>query len=212
MSKYPIYLELGGKRAVVIGAGQVALRKTLSLMEYGARVVIVAKEIDEAFVKFSNNKQVEMIKAKYSKEYLTGAIIAIAATNNHKLNEQIYKDCQELEILCNVVDEPEFCDFFVPAVVKRGDLQIAVSTDGNCPAYAGHVKKKLEGIFTEQHGEFLNELEKLRKKIFEEIPDSDERKTLLGRLVDDESFEYFKENGAAKWQEYAQKIIWNPQI
>ena len=85
-------------------------------------------------------------------------MLAIAATSDRQLNRRIYKDCQELEILCNVVDAPELCDFIVPAVVKRGDLQIAIGTEGNCPAYAGHLRKKLEQSFTDKHGEFLAEL------------------------------------------------------
>jgi precorrin-2 dehydrogenase/sirohydrochlorin ferrochelatase len=112
-----------------------------------------------------------------------------------------------LEILCNVVDEPELCDFFVPAVVKRGDLQIAIGTEGYCPAYSGHLRKKLEGIFTEEHGRFLAELERARQEIIEQIPTAADRKTLLGRLVDDESFEYFRTNGPTAWRERARALV-----
>ena len=134
-------------------------------------------------------------------------MLAIAATNNHRLNKKIYKDCQELDVLCNVVDEPELCDFFVPAVVKRGDLQIAVGTEGHCPAYSGHIRKKLEKIFTEKHGSFLDELEKIRKQIIEDVPEPAERKTVLGLIVDDESFDYFVQNGAEKWRSRIEEII-----
>ena len=138
---------------------------------------------------------------------LAGAVLAIAATNNRQLNKQIYKDCQELEILCNVVDDPELCDFFVPAVVKRGDLQIAIGTEGYCPAYAGHLRKKLEGTFSNEHGQFLAELEALRKRIIKEIPDPTDRKALLGKLVDDKSFEYFIENGTTEWHAFVDRLI-----
>ena len=148
-----------------------------------------------------------MVKSRYSKNYLTRAVLAIAATNNHELNKQIYKDCQELEILCNVVDVPELCDFFVPAVVKRGNLQIAIGTDGHSPAYAGHIRNKLEKIFTEKHGQFLAELEALRKRIIEEVPDATDRKAVFGELVDDKSFEHFVEDGPAAWRDRADEII-----
>jgi precorrin-2 dehydrogenase/sirohydrochlorin ferrochelatase len=207
MAKYPIFLELGGRRAVVIGAGAVALRKAQALLAAGARLVVVAEHIDDMLTIQSQGTNAKLIKSKYSKEYLTGAVLAIAATNNSKLNKRIYKDCQELEILCNVVDEPELCDFFVPAVVKRGDLQIAVGTEGHCPAYAGHIRKKLEQTFTDKHGEFVAELETLRKLIIEDVPDPADRKVLLGQLVDDKSFEYFVDNGAAAWRDRAEKII-----
>lgn len=207
MAKYPIFLELDGRRVVIIGGGAVALRKAQPLLEAGCRLVIVAEHVDDMLTALCRGRNAELIKSKYSKQYLAGAMLAVAATNNHKLNEQIYKDCQELEVLCNVVDEPQLCDFFVPAVVKRGDLQIAVGTEGHYPAYAGHVRKKLEGIFTEEHGRFLTELEKVRKRIINEISDPADRKIVLGQLADDKSFEFFIENGSSKWQSFAEGII-----
>ena len=207
MSKYPIYLELSGRRVVVIGAGAVAVRKAQALLEAGARLVVVAGRVDKMPTALCAKSDAEFVRSKYSKNYLTGAVLVIAATNNPKVNEQIYKDCQELEILCNVVDQPELCDFFVPAVVKRGDLQIAIGTEGYCPAYAGHLRKKLEQTFTEKHGEFLAELETLRRQIIENVPDPTARKALLGKLVEDESFEFFAESGASAWRERAEKLI-----
>jgi len=211
MVKYPIFLELGSRRVVVIGGGAVAVRKVQALLTAGARVVVVAERIDDMMTALCRGTDAELIKSKYSKNYLAGALLAIAATNNNDLNKQIYKDCQELEVICNVVDVPELCDFFVPAVVKRGKLQIAIGTEGQCPAYAGHTRKKLEAIFTEKHGEFLAELEKLRQKIIQEVPDPADRKIVLGQLADDESFEYFAENGSAKWQAFADELIDNLQ-
>ncbi len=207
MAKYPIFLELSGRRAVVVGGGAVAVRKAQALLAAGARLVVVAEQIDNMPTALCRDKNAELIKSKYSKDYLAEAVLAIAATNNHQLNRRIYKDCQELEVLCNVVDEPELCDFFVPAVVKRGDLQIAVGTEGHCPAYAGHIRKKLEEIFTEKHGQFLAELETLRKRIIEDVSEPSERKALLGKLADDKSFEYFVENGPAQWRTFAEELV-----
>jgi precorrin-2 dehydrogenase/sirohydrochlorin ferrochelatase len=207
MAKYPIFLELSGRRVVVVGGGAVAVRKAQTLLAAGARLVVVAERIDNMLTVLCRDKNAELIKSKYSKEYLAEAVLAIAATNNHQLNRRIYKDCQELEVLCNVVDEPELCDFFVPAVVKRGDLQIAIGTEGNCPAYAGHIRKKLEEIFTEEHGQFLAELEALRKKIIKDVSEPSERKALLGKLADDKSFEYFIENGPAQWRTFAEELV-----
>jgi len=207
MAKYPIFLELSGRRVVLIGGGAVAARKAQVLLAAGARLVVVAERIDEMLTVLCRDKTAELIKSKYAKSYLAEAVLVVAATNNNQLNKQIYKDCQELEILCNVVDVPELCDFFVPAVVKRGNLQIAVSTDGYCPAYAGHLRKKLESVFTEKHGEFLAELEAMRKQIIREVSDPADRKSLLGRLVEEKSFEYFVENGSAKWRTFADEVI-----
>ena len=207
MAKYPIYLELSGRRVVIIGAGPIAVRKAQTLLATGARLIVIAEQINDMLTTLCSGGNAKLIKSKYSKEYLAGAVLVIAATNKPKLNKQIHKDCQELDILCNVVDEPELCDFFVPATIKRGGLQIAIGTDGHCPAYSGHIRKKLEKIFTDKHGEFLAELETLRKRILENIPDAADRKTLLGQLVDDKSFEYFTQNGPAKWRDYADELI-----
>jgi len=205
--KYPIYLNLKSKRAVVIGAGSIGTRKILSLLNSQARIVVVAENIDEVLEEKCRNTDVEFVKAKYSKEYLVGATIAFAATNDRATNEQIYKDCQQLDVMCNVPDNPDLCDFFVPAVVKRGDLQIAICTEGYSPAYAGHIRKKLENIITEKHGEFLAELEEIRKRIIETVSDSGERKTILGELAGETSFHYFVEKGSAEWQKNAQEKI-----
>ncbi|MHC4211878.1 MAG: precorrin-2 dehydrogenase/sirohydrochlorin ferrochelatase family protein [Planctomycetota bacterium] len=207
MGKYPIFLELGGRRAVVIGAGSVAVRKVQSLLDAGARVVVVADHIDEKVAVMFESGNCKVIKAKYDKSYLTGAAIAIASTNNNALNTQIYKDCQALEIICNVVDVPELCDFYVPAVVKRGHLQIAISTEGDSPAYSGHIRKKLEKIFTDKHGQFLAQIETLRKPIIEQIQNPADRKAIFGKLVDDNSFEYFDKNGPEEWRLYAEEIV-----
>jgi precorrin-2 dehydrogenase/sirohydrochlorin ferrochelatase len=205
--KYPIFLNLKSKRAVVIGGGSVAARKVLGLLQAQARVVIVAENIDDVLETRCKSTNTEFVEAKYSKDYLVGATIVFAATNSRKINEQVYKDCQQLEIFCNVADDPELCDFYVPAVVKRGDLQIAVCTEGCSPAYAGHLRKKLEDIFTEKHGEFLAELETIRPHVLEIIDDPAERNAVLGEMVGDASFKYFVENGPAVWQNYAEQMI-----
>ncbi|MBU1259600.1 MAG: bifunctional precorrin-2 dehydrogenase/sirohydrochlorin ferrochelatase [Planctomycetes bacterium] len=205
--KYPIFLNLESKRAVVIGAGSVAARKILGLLDAKARLVVVAEHIDDALKARCKNTDIEFVEAKYSNDHLVGATIAFAATNDRKINEQIYKDCQQLEVLCNVADEPDLCDFYVPAIIKRDSLQVAVCTEGNCPAYAGHLRRKLEEVITEDHGRFLTELEKLRQEVFNLVSNEDKRRTILGTLAGDEAFEVFKKNGPKALGDWAEKII-----
>jgi precorrin-2 dehydrogenase/sirohydrochlorin ferrochelatase len=207
MGKYAIFLELGNRRVVLVGGGAVAVRKAHALLEAGARLVVVTEEASDAMVALCTQHGAELIRTKYSKQYIGEAVIVVAATNDPKVNEQVYRDCQTLEILCNVVDEPRLCDFFVPAVVKRGDLQIAIGTGGDYPAYAGHLRKKLEALFTEEHGRFLAELECIRERVLREVLGAEDRKALLGRLADDESFEYFKEHGSPAWRQMAGELI-----
>ena len=140
----PAFADHRPGNVVVIGGGAVAARKAQVLLAAGARLVVVAERIDQMLTVLCRDNSAEIIKSKYAKSYLPEAVLVVAATDNNQLNKQIYKDYQELEVLCNVVDVPELCDFFVPAVVKRGDLQIAIGTEGRCPAYAGHLRKKLK--------------------------------------------------------------------
>jgi precorrin-2 dehydrogenase/sirohydrochlorin ferrochelatase len=207
MAKYPIFLELRGRRVVVVGGGLVAFRKAEVLVEAGARLVVVAKQACSAMARLCDERSVELIKARYSKGYLGAAALVIAATNDQAVNRRVFEDCQQLEILCNVVDQPQLCDFFVPAVVRRGDLQIAVGTEGFCPAYASHLRKKLEQIVTPDHGRFLALLEAFRNRLIKEVAEPSLRKALLGQLVSDASFQVFVEQGTAAWRRHAGKLI-----
>jgi precorrin-2 dehydrogenase len=206
MAKYPIYLELVGKPTVVIGAGAVAARKVRSLCDAGAKVAVIAKAVKDDFVQYCKGLDYELITESYSKDCLKGAVIAIASTNDEGLNREIYNDCRSLGVLCNVVDVPELCDFYVPATVKRGDLQIAISTDGHCPAYAAFLRRKLENIFTEDHGRFLAELDLIRTDVIEKLQ-SEDRRPVLEELVNDESFDCFIKQGDEKWRQMAFQLI-----
>ena len=210
MAKYPINLDLTGRKALVIGAGAVAKRKVSSLVEAGALVTVVAKQTEQAFTDHCKGLDFTLIEGAYSPDYLTDVIIAIAATNDSDLNKKIYADCREHKVICNVVDVPELCDFYVPAVVRRGSLQIAIGTDGASPAYSAHVRKKLQEMFTEEHGRFVEQLKIARQKVIAACPPAD-RKQILDKVAEDESFAYFQKNGSEKFQRYAEEIITNYQ-
>jgi precorrin-2 dehydrogenase/sirohydrochlorin ferrochelatase len=206
MAKYPINLDLTGRKALVIGAGDVAARKAKSLCATGADVTVVAKEVSEKFSRVCEGLEFEMIVGEYCTEHLEDVIIAIAATNNSELNKRIYAECRERKVICNVVDVPELCDFYVPAIVERGKLMIAIGTDGASPAYAAHVRRKLQEMFTEDHGRFVDELQKARVKVIAAC-EPDMRKPVLEELVKDDSFDFLLANGADKWQERADGVI-----
>ena len=203
MTKYPINLNLDGRRAVVIGAGPIASRKVRPLVEAGSKVTVVAKRVDNAFRLVVADLDIEIIEDSYRKEHLAGTRIVIAATDDNELNKQIYADCQAEKVLCNVVDVPELCDFYVPAIVLRGDLQIAIGTNGKCPAYSGRVRRMLEEMFTQDHANFLDELGKVREKVVASDLTASQRKEKMAKLCGDESFELFVEKGVEAWREFA---------
>lgn len=206
MSKYPVYLELKNRRVVVIGAGAVAARKVQSLLATGANIRVVTKTIDPVFEQFSKEALVQIVENPYSSQFIKDAFLVIAATNDNELNKQIYNDCQQLKVLCNVVDVPGLCDFYVPAVIRRNDLQLAISTSGKCPAFTAHLRQKLQEIITEEHGQFLDLLDQARKTIKQQVP-ARKRKALLDKLADDNSFQLFLEKGCDGWESMAQVLI-----
>ncbi len=206
MAKYPLYLELGGKQAIVIGAGTIGARKVRSLCDAGADVTVITREVQGDFQEYCKGLNFQLRIEGYSKQHLEGAVIAIASTNNTKLNQEIYDDCHALGVLCNVVDVPDLCDFYVPALVTRGSLQIAIGTDGQSPAYAGYIRRKLEEMFTADHGRFVDELGSIRKTVIEKLQPED-RKPVLSELVKDESFYIFIQQGAEAWRQMADEVI-----
>ncbi len=207
MAKYPINLDLTEKRVVVIGAGSVAARKVISLCDANADILVIAEKIHHEFEQLCKDLPISIQQESYNPDHLENAVLAIAATSDNELNKQIYADCKTRNILCNVVDVPDLCDFYVPAVINRGSLQIAIGTDGKCPAYAAQIRRKLEKLFTEDNAKFLDELDAQRKIIVAGAIPPENRKPALKKLAADESFDFFVENGPRPWRQYAEKII-----
>lgn len=208
MAKYPVYLNLTGKRVVVIGAGSVAVRKIRALADAGAVVTVIAKEFDPHFEKCFADIHLDVRRQSYTKESIAHAAIVIAVTNDTGLNRQIYDDCKASKTFCNVVGVPDLCDFYVPAVVRKGSLQIAISTDGKCPAYAAQLKREIDLLITADHAGFLDALEYIRKRVIAD-PDlaQDRRKLLLRNLAANKSFSRFKDTGHEAWQHWAKQLI-----
>jgi len=207
MSRYPIFIELKDKRVVIVGGGRIALRKARALIETQCRLVVVSKAVCTCLETLCAQSQAELILGPYRAEYLGKALLAVAATDQPAVNEQIYRDCQARQILCNVVDQPDLCDFHVPAIVKRGALQIAVSTNGASPAFAGHVRQKLEHLYTEKHGEFLNLLLWAREQTLTHLTDANQKKAVSGWLAGETSFDLFATEGKETWQAMAEQKI-----
>jgi precorrin-2 dehydrogenase/sirohydrochlorin ferrochelatase len=122
--------------------------------------------------------------------------LVVAATPSTALHEKIFRAARRLGVLCNIVDVPRLCDFYYPAVVRRGALQIAVSTTGHSPALAQRLRKELEGLFGPEYEEWLASVAKAREKVHARKLKAEERKQLLHELVSQEAFEAFR----AEWK------------
>lgn len=180
---YPIFLDLSGRTVVVIGGGEVALRKVESLGAAGARVRVVAPEIDARIRVLAG---AECRQEPYSAAVLEGATLAIAATDRPAVNSQVAADCRQRGILCNVVDVPEECDFIVPSVLRQGPLVIAVSTGGAAPSAAGRIRRRIEREFGPAYGLWLARLGRLRASLKSDVADEALRRELFLRLSEDD--------------------------
>ena len=165
MKYYPAFLDIKGKNALVIGGGVVALRKVETLLECGAVVSIISRELNEELNRLVKERRVRHKGKRFRDEELEGMFIVIAATDEGELNHRISQTAQKKGLLVNVVDQPADCNFIVPSIVKRGDLLIAISTSGKSPALARRLRKELETQFTDEYGLYLELMGRLRERV-----------------------------------------------
>lgn len=165
MKYYPIFLDIAGKKCVVVGGGDVAARKVKRLSDCGAKVFVVSPELTPELATLKAGNGIEHIATHYDIQHLAGAVLIIGATDNDKINEAISNDARNLGIPVNIVDDPQKCDFILPSVVERGDLTMACSTGGNSPALARRLREELESAYGEEYGTLLKLLGQLREKM-----------------------------------------------
>jgi len=169
---YPIILDLAEKKVLVIGAGEVGERKINSLVQAGADVTVVSETCPGPVRKLAVDKKLKLIERAYRQGDCEGYFLVIGATDSEDTNREISDECRRLGLLVNIVDRPELCSFYVPAVVRRGDLQIAITTSGKSPALAREIRKELQEQYGEEYAVFIERLGNLRDKIKHEISDN----------------------------------------
>lgn len=165
MKYYPVNLDLRGKKVVVIGAGNVACRKVLGLLEAGAKVEVIAPDSHDELEQMSKKGEIVLKKRGYLEGDLNGAFAAIAATDDRGLNLRIREEAMAEHLLLNIVDRPEFCDFVFSSRISRGEFLITISTGGGSPALSKKIREELEGQFGEEYGRLVSLLAEIRNKI-----------------------------------------------
>jgi precorrin-2 dehydrogenase len=188
---FPLFLRLEGRRCVLVGAGQVATQKLGGMLAAGAHVHVVAPHVTREIAQLVAEGTLCWSRRPFLPRDLAGATLVIAATGNPEINHLIFQEARRQGVLCNAVDEPQHCDFYYPAVVRRGDLQIAISTAGHSPALAQRLRRELEAEFSESYASWLSFLGRARRRLFERKIDPSRRKQLLHRLVTPRAFERF---------------------
>jgi len=181
---YPAYIDIKGKRCLVVGGGKVAERKVKLLLKCDAMVSVVSPELISRLKELNSKGKIKFFKGEFKEKYLKDMFLVIGATDNSEVNLKIYKAASKKNILVNIVDSPEICNFIVPSIVERGDLIIAISTGGKSPALSKKLRKELEDRYGFEYSKFLNTMGSLRKKISSKIRDKKKREEIYNKLVD----------------------------
>ncbi|MGB7598976.1 MAG: bifunctional precorrin-2 dehydrogenase/sirohydrochlorin ferrochelatase [Candidatus Sulfotelmatobacter sp.] len=186
---FPMFLKLEGKRCLVVGAGKVGEPKIGGLIGTGAFIQVIALEASDAVHGWARDNKITLGLRTFAAEDLDGVSLAVVATASRSVNEAIYREAQRRGVLCNVVDVPEYCDFYYPAVVRSGDLQIAVSTSGQSPSLAQKIRQQLERQFGPGYARWVAELGATRKLVLGSDLDPQRKRELLQSLASREALE-----------------------
>ena len=184
MGCIPIFLDVTGRECVVIGGGEVAARKIEALRNAGAHVTVVSPRLSQSLDSLAARGLVTHIAREYERGDIRGCVLIYAATDDPKLHRELVAEARALGIPINVVDVPELCTFISPAVVNRGDLQIAISTGGASPAFAARLRRVLEGQFGTEYALTLKVLRAARRQLHADEIDPADRMRRLKELAD----------------------------
>jgi uroporphyrin-III C-methyltransferase / precorrin-2 dehydrogenase / sirohydrochlorin ferrochelatase len=190
---FPIFLKLGGRRCLVVGGGPVAESKAESLLRCGGEVRVVAAEVTGAIRRAAEQGRLNWEQRSFASSDLSGIFLVVAATSSPELHKRIFREAQQQGVLCNAVDEPERCDFYYPAVVRRGPLQIVISTGGRSPLLAQRLREELEQQFGPEYQPWVEQLGRRREELFALNMPSEERRAMLKDLASESALEAFRD-------------------
>jgi precorrin-2 dehydrogenase / sirohydrochlorin ferrochelatase len=179
---YLVNLALEGRAAVVVGGGEVAARKVQALLAAKAHVTVIAPQLCDDLEALAAEKRIVAHGRPYRAGDLAGAFVAVAATDDEVLNARVAVDAAALNVLVNVVDRPALCTFTVPATLHRGDLTMAVSTEGRCPALAGILREELEQRYGPEYAELVDRFAESRKRMIAQGWDGPRIRETLARI------------------------------
>jgi len=165
MPYYPMFLNISGKRCVVVGGGKVALRKVRALLEHGASIEVISPDLCPELIELAQRGQVNTSRRHYQPGDLRQAFIAIAATDSSDVNQQVVKEARNEGILVNVVDDPENSDFIVPSYSNRGGITVAVSTAGMSPTLARKIRTRLEKELGNEYASLAHLIGEVRAEV-----------------------------------------------
>jgi precorrin-2 dehydrogenase / sirohydrochlorin ferrochelatase len=183
MSLFPVFVKLEGRAALVVGGGALAEAKVWALLEAGAEVRVVAPKVSAQIRAWAEAERIKWIEREFFATDAADMVLVFAATGRRKTDRTVADLARRFRVPVNAVDDPEFCDFYMPAIVRRGDLQIAVSTNGHSPALAQQIRERLEQEFSDDWTSRVSELGERRRRIIESTEAGPERTAQLQQIA-----------------------------
>ncbi len=204
---YPVTLNIKGRLCVVIGGGRVAERKILSLLKAGAQVRVISPQLTEILHDLASAGQIDWLARRFTPSDLTGAMLVFAVTDKRQVNESVTQAAEAAGLLVNVADAPEKCSFQVPAVVRQGDLTIAISTNGKSPAFAARVRKQLEADYGPECAVFLDLLGRIRTQELAGKRDGAARKNLFENILHEDILDWIRNGQWEQLRDHLQRVL-----
>ncbi|MBA4392215.1 MAG: siroheme synthase [Desulfobacca sp.] len=183
MRYYPVFLDLRDAPCLVIGGGQVGERKVKTLQSCQAKVYLISRDLTPYLREELQSGGVFLLAESYETKFLKDMFLVVGATDDPELNGTVGQEARERGILCNIVDDPQECNFILPSLVTRGDLTIAVSTAGKSPALAKRIRQDLEKEFPEIYGPYLELLGRIRSEVLERRRPQKENQKIFETLI-----------------------------
>jgi len=183
MALYPVFLKLEGRKVLIVGGGAVAEQKIEGVLRSATDVTVIAPEVTPRIREWVRQDRLKHVASHFQPGMAKGYFLVIAATDSATVNHEVYAEASADGALCNAVDDTPYCDFYAPALVSRGDFQIAVSTGGNSPALAQRVRRNLEAEFGPEYAVWNGWLGRMRSALRSMLPPGERRKELLHLLA-----------------------------
>jgi precorrin-2 dehydrogenase/sirohydrochlorin ferrochelatase len=218
MSLYPVFLKLAGHRVLIVGGGLVAEQKIEAVLRSATDVTVIAPQLTDRIRCWADEGRLKHVAAEFQAGMATGYFLVIACTDSEAVNRAAYEEARASGALANAVDDPDYCDFYAPAVVRRGEFQIAISTGGASPALAQHVRQELEEKYGAEYGPWTAWLGRAREAIRQALPRGEGRKQLIRMLAlgqpksfSDDHATHGEHDGRCKTQRPGSHLEGNPE-
>lgn len=210
MPMYPVSLDITGKLCVVVGGGNVAARKVRGILSAGGRVRIISPERTARLDALVGRSGIEWRQKAFDVDDLAGAFLVFAATDNPAVQNTIVQAARARNLLVNVADSPDRCDFQIPAVLRRGDLSISIATNGTTPAVAAMVRKQLEELIGEEYGLLTTVVGAVRDEIIQQATSESEKKILFQKIFQDDILRWLRDRQWERVQQHLENVIGRP--